>query len=266
MEVIECCIAKQEHWETEWYQRWHQKMKVQGLPNRKTWEQSVIAQALHERGALREGATGIGFGVGLEPLPCLFAACGATVLATDQEPNAPKAREYWLTTGQMAKEKGDLWDKNILTETDFDERVAFMRCDMKNIPASFTNGYDFTWSAGSLEHLGSIEIGLNFIRESIRCLKPGGWAVHTTEFDLELQGRPVTSGDNVFYRRTDLEAFAERMRQEGHHVEPFDFTRGTGPKDNAIDRWPYHDPCHLVLEACGIITTSVVVIIRRAAI
>ena len=40
------------------------------------------------------------------------------------------------------------------------------------------------WSSCSLEHLGSISHGIEFILNSLKCLKQHGVAVHTTEFNL----------------------------------------------------------------------------------
>ena len=52
--------------------------------HRKMWEWLFIAEALRERGMLAAGRSGLGFGVGQEPLVALFAAAGCDVVATDQ--------------------------------------------------------------------------------------------------------------------------------------------------------------------------------------
>ena len=36
-----------------------------------------------------------------------------------------------------------------------------------------------------IDRIGSIELGLQFIENSMATLRPGGVAVHTTEFNLE---------------------------------------------------------------------------------
>ena len=70
---------------------------AEGMPrwHRKLWEYVMICQALWERGMLRAGRRGCGFGVGQEPLPALFASLGCEVLAADApaEPRAGGARE-----------------------------------------------------------------------------------------------------------------------------------------------------------------------------
>ena len=52
--------------------------------HRKMWEWLFIAEALRERGMLAPGRSGLGFGVGQEPLVALFADAGCDVVATDQ--------------------------------------------------------------------------------------------------------------------------------------------------------------------------------------
>ena len=66
--------------------------------HRKMWEWLFICEALFERGMLRPGRRGLGFGVGKEPLVALFASMGVEVLATDLDPE--RAREQgWTETG-----------------------------------------------------------------------------------------------------------------------------------------------------------------------
>jgi len=54
------------------------------MVHRKMWEWLFVAEVLRERGMLALGHTGLGFGVGQEPLVALFAAAGCDVVATDQ--------------------------------------------------------------------------------------------------------------------------------------------------------------------------------------
>ena len=51
--------------------------------HRKIWEFCFIAQALDERGMLARGRRGLGFAVGTEPLPAMFASRGCAIVATD---------------------------------------------------------------------------------------------------------------------------------------------------------------------------------------
>ncbi len=85
---------------------------------------------------------------------------------------------------------------------------------MNDIPGDL-EGFDFNWSSCSFEHLGSIEKGINFLMNQLKTLKPGGWAVHTTEFNVSSDDKTIESGDTVVYRKKDIEkavAISEKKR------------------------------------------------------
>src|SRR5262249_36932792 len=151
-----------------------------GLPptlHRKHWEFFYVCQALHERSMLLHGRSGLGFGVGREPLPALFASLGCIITATDQAPDAA-LKAGWQETGQHADSLSALERPDICSVPYFRERVTFETVDMNEIPFRFENRFDFCWSACCLEHLGSLEHGLRFVESSIKTLKIGGVAVH----------------------------------------------------------------------------------------
>src|SRR3712207_614574 len=75
---------------------------VQGpILHRKFWEWAFIVRALGERGMLRPGARGLGFGVGQEPHAALFASMGCDIVATDL-PAGSSAAAAWTATAQHA--------------------------------------------------------------------------------------------------------------------------------------------------------------------
>lgn len=105
---------------------------------------------------------------------------------------------------------------------------------MNDIDRDLDGGFDFCWSLCALEHLGSIDKGFDFIRNSLRTLKPGGVAVHTTEFTFD----PGPVRDNnpcVLFTKDRLVEFAERLRREGFTVAEFDFSPGDGDLDGFAD-------------------------------
>ena len=59
---------------------------------------------------------------------------------------------------------------------------------MNHLPDDL-RGFDFTWSSCALEHLGTLAAGADFVVAQMDCLRPGGVAVHTTEFLVD-QRRP----------------------------------------------------------------------------
>jgi hypothetical protein len=52
---------------------WMKALDITPFPHRKFWEFAYILQVLKERGVLREGMRGLGFGVGAEATPALLA-------------------------------------------------------------------------------------------------------------------------------------------------------------------------------------------------
>lgn len=238
------------------FSEWCTAMAVFPRLHRKTWEFVFIAEALRQRGLLKEGMRGLGFGVGEEPLVGLFVGKGATINATDLDENAPEA-QVWRETGQHAMK---LFQNESLVLAMLADRLRYRAVDMRAIPADLHDSADFVWSSCSLEHLGSLEEGLRFIVESARCLRPGGVAVHTTEFCLG--ETTLHHGGTVLYRRCDLEPLYEALPRVGAHLLPVDWSIGTLPLDQHIDVPPYGEP-HLKLAVAGFVTTSIGLIVKR---
>lgn len=254
------CI--QAHFEQPWFSYWTATLGEGLRYHRKLWEFVFICQALWERGAIRPGARGLGFGVGIEPLPAYFASRECEVTATDIGVETAAALG-WTGTNEHAGgglerlRRPHLWP----TET-FDRNVTFREVDMNAVPADLTD-FDFCWSACALEHLGSIQHGLDFIERSIACLKPGGWAVHTTEFNLTSDVETVDHENTVLFRRGDLQGLIDRLNAQGHRAAPLEILEGDGPVDRFYDLAPYRPQPHLKMALAGYGTTSVGLIVQR---
>lgn len=158
---------------------------------------------------------GLGFGVGREPLAGAMAARGCNIVATDMDPN--DAGE-WARTDQYGGGVDALWRSELVTYQDFVQRVSFRVADMRNVPTDLAD-FDFCWSSCALEHLGDLGAGLDFIRRSLECLKPGGIAVHTTEFNLGSPDDTITEGQTVVYRERDITALRDGLIAEGYRME-----------------------------------------------
>lgn len=254
-------LCRQDSFEQPYFAHWTRKVGSALSYHRKLWEYVFICQALWERGALVPGARGLGFGVGREPLTACFAAEGCQVTATDMAPE-DAAERGWAATVQHAAGLEALRNPLVCPDHQFDANVAYRVCDMNAVPADLA-GYDFCWSACALEHLGSIEHGLAFIERSVDCLKPGGWAIHTTEFNIGSNDLTVQEGGTVLFRRRDMEELAARLTARGHRVAPFDFDPGLAPLDRYIDVAPYRTAPHLKLALAGFAVTSIGVIVQR---
>jgi SAM-dependent methyltransferase len=231
------------------------------LLHRKNWEWVWIAAVLKRRGYLREGIKGLGFGVGSEPLPVFFARSGIQVLATDA-PTEAIEWQGWHSTHQHAASLEPLRRPHLLTDDEFDRLVRFQAVDMNHIPAEL-RGFDFCWSSCCLEHLGSIEHGLTFVEESLRTLRPGGLAIHTTEFNLSSNQDTFAHPTCSLFRKQDIEALYSRLITAGHKPWPLNFYPGAGPADAYIDLPPYGSPLHLRLELASYVSTSIGLVIEK---
>jgi hypothetical protein len=242
---------------------WTKAMGLNWILHRKLWEFCFVVQALFERDMLREGRRGLGFAVGEEPLPALFASMGCEVLATDLDAQDDRATA-WAETAQLATSVDKLSRPLICPDDIFRRRVAFRAVDMNNIPKALRN-FDFTWSSCSFEHCGSIDLGIRFICNQMDCLKPGGVAIHTTEFNLTSNEETISAGGTVIFRLKDVEEMVTRLRNAGHTVEPLCLAIGDSQGDKHVDVFPYADPTHLkLLLADRFISTSIALIIRKS--
>lgn len=255
------CVCRAQHFRQPYFSFWTREIGEELRYHRKLWEFVFICQVLYERGLLATGRKGLGFGVGAEPLSAYFAAQGITVLATDMSQEAA-VEAGWSQAEQHAEGKESLSRPAICPADVFEQNVAYRTVDMNRVPDDLT-GFDFCWSACALEHLGSIDLGLGFIERSLETLKPGGFAVHTTEYNLSSDSETLESGPTVLFRRRDFESFAGHLRTKGHIVTPFDFHPGYGEVDRYIDVAPYLQEPHLKMALEGFATTSIGVIVQR---
>lgn len=133
--------------------------------------------------------------MGEELLPSAFCSFGSKILATDLNFDEALGKG-WVHTNQHAKNLEQLNNKKICNTEEFKRLCSFKNVDMNKIPKDLKN-FDFIWSACALEHLGSIEQGEEFIHNSLQCLKPGGIAVHTTEYNFSSNDDTITFGPTV---------------------------------------------------------------------
>jgi hypothetical protein len=234
-----------------------------GVPvfvHRKMWEWLFIAQALDERDMLRPGRRGLGFGVGQEPLVALFASTGCELVATDLDPEEAAAAGWTDSGVEYAGSAEALNAFGLCDPGAFAERVRYRSLDMRRIPPEL-RGFDFTWSSCAFEHLGSLREGMRFVVRQMDCLRPGGVAVHTTEYNTSSNRATLRKGPTVLYRRRDIERLARRLRRAGHRVE-LDLSEGQRPEDRHVDVAPY-TPTHLRVEVGSYAATSIGLVVER---
>ena len=242
------------------YAYWCGEIREPPRTHRKQWEFCYILQALATRGKLAPQMRGLGFGVGEEPLTAVFARRGVEVTATDLAPERAVAAG-WADHAQLARGREELNSRGICPAEAFDTRVGFRHVDMNAVPADLA-GFDFTWSACALEHLGSIADGAAFILRSLDTLGPGGVAVHTTELNVADGPETLDDAGTVLFRRRDLQPILDAARRKGFRCTA-NWSTGEGELDRHVDVPPYSSELHLKLQIAPYVTTSFGLILER---
>lgn len=256
--VTQLCTAAQ--MQGAEHARWCKLMKVAPRQHRKQWEFAWILAAMDKGGMLRPGLRALGFGTGRERLPCVLAGLGLQVTASDAPPEAVEG-QGWSSSQQYSSALEQLHHRDLIDRDRFVQQVAFRQVDMNAIPDDL-RGYDVCWSACALEHLGSLAHGLDFIRASLATLRPGGLALHTTEFNLGHNEETLEARSLSLFRKRDIEGLASRLVAEGHEVWPLNFHPGHALADVYVDTPPYSSP-HLKLQAAGHVVTSIGIAVRK---
>jgi hypothetical protein len=226
--------------------------------HRKLWEFVYIIAMLEHHNMLSPNKTGIGFGCGTERLTPGLISAGANLVISDLDFSEAKDKG-WLH-GEQHSSSVESFSRHfpeVCTKQEFQAKCQFRVIDMNHIPADTHGKYDFTWSSCSLEHLGSLEHGLQFILESMKCLKSGGVAVHTTEYNVSSNDATLNEPSCCYYRRRDIEDLIIRLTAAGCKVYPVDYSEGALINDKLIDIPPYKNLPHLKLQAQGYTCTSI---------
>jgi SAM-dependent methyltransferase len=228
--------------------------------HRKLWEWVFIVHHAERLGVLRPGQRGLVFGVGRELLPAAFAELGCHITATDA-PMDVAIENGWNQSGQFSGGLAAL-PSGRLDRATFEERVNWRECDMNAIDPDLSD-FDFCWSSCSLEHLGSLQAGLDFVINSVeRTLKVGGVALHTTELNLSSNDATLDHDGTVLYRRRDLEGLIAELRRRGHEADELRVSPNVFVMNNFTDSPPYAAQ-HLLVHLGGFTTTSVGLVVRR---
>jgi len=231
-------VCNQSDFESDWFRYWCGQLKETPTYSRTLWEWVFVLQALFEADLLQPGRRGLGFAVGTEPLSSYLASRRLEILATDLD-SSDARMAGWQSTWSGEQRLDPLLKPELIGTDEFRARCRFRPIDMNDVPTDLHGQFDFCWSVCSFEHLGAIEKGLAFIETSVRCLKPGGVAVHSTELCLDGSDETIDNWPTVLFRRKDIERLGERLAAAGHQLVPVDFQTGQDFLDLFIDVPPY---------------------------
>ena len=246
------------------YLRWMYEMKDLPRLHRKEWEWVFILEVLSQQGMFSNGKLGLGFGCGLEPLPLVITKYGPSLIVTDMDENNA-AEVGWVKTGQHVKNVESIYEARPSinpSKEDFMRSCEFRPVDMNDIPKDLIN-FDFVWSSCAFEHLGSIKNGIDFVVNSTKCLKPGGIAIHTTEFNLSSNEETFETPVLSLFRKKDIEFLERELEKVGCNMAPLNLNPGDDFPDKYIDLPPYKQDVHLRLAIDGFVATSIGIIVRK---
>src|SRR6516165_8317918 len=105
---------------------------------------------------------------------------------------------------------------------------------MSDIPSDL-DGVEVWWGCCALEHLGSLDAGIRFVERSLDTLRPGGWAVHTTEFNISSDAATVERGSTVLYRKCYLKRLIENLQNYGTQIALLDLIARRQILDGFVD-------------------------------
>jgi SAM-dependent methyltransferase len=256
-------ICNLEFWNNSFFKKWVLIIKEDPLNfHRKIWEYIYITQVLWENNLLNEGKKGLGFAVGTEPLPALFASMGCEILATDIDANNELGKD-WLICEQNANgEIKKLNKRGICNDEIFSKNVKYKNVDMNDIPNDLKD-FDFCWSSCAVEHIGGLDKSINHICNCMNTLKPGGILVFTTEYNITSEEETIENPYNYVFTKKNIETIIEKLENEGHYVYPLDLRLGNLSGNKYVDLPPYHQKLHLRLLMDGFEVTSIGIIVKR---
>jgi len=223
--------------------------------HRKLWEYVSTVHALEDVGMLDGKRIALGLGTGTEPLCFYFSRHCEMVHATDLFADSSNWQEARMSIADAYLQSPFAYRR---------ERLQFRVMDMRSIDVE-PESVDFVWSCSSIEHVPDTETYLSIFKGVERALKPGGYLVLTTEFnllprsrylpDLILLDEPLLGR---IERETNLRLTAPvdlTLEDHGYNI-PFDL--------DYMSLLPsYHHLPHLWLARGDLLFTSVLLAFRK---
>ena len=197
------------------FAEWMAVLRRPAEPTLANWVDAYTLQSLRRYGALRNGASGLGFGVMGQSLPALMASFGCQILATARHEDDLPDADPGLALEELLR-------PDLCPPSTFFDRVHFTTINLGALPEGLS-GFDFVWSVGIADSCSTAAEFSQFVVGSMGCLKSGGTAVHL----FRLAGGDAPQGlGGLFLARTDIERVALLLVSHGHEVAQLKFARG----------------------------------------
>jgi len=231
--------ATQADLESNWCRYWSAELKHSHIIHRKHWELAFVLQALWQMGKIRPAMRGLNFGRGEDPIISYLCSKGCEITLADlsEQPNKSNGAPGTTVTHALAS----AFRENLVERATFDRMVSSKQ--MSSI-SSDPARYDFCWSISAADRMGSIQSGIDFIEKSVDSLKPGGVAIHTTEFNFTNDSETIDNWPTVLFQRRHLESTIQRLEKKGCRLLQPDFDVGSRPLDRFIDIPPFPNDMH----------------------
>lgn len=198
------------------YSEWMSTLSQDAEPTELHWGEAFVLQALHHYGVPIDRARVLGFGDG-NALPAYFAGRGCSVLVAAVRPDAVPGRDPGLALKNLHRSE-------LCSASRFFEAVDFGVVDIHALPPGVAD-FDFLWSFGVADTASGRAGFARFIQESLRCLRPGGMALHLFHYSGLVGSQPPPQALAGF-GRAEIERIALSLIAQGQEVAQLKFDIG----------------------------------------
>jgi hypothetical protein len=98
--------------------------------------------------------------------------------------------------------------------------VSALALDFTDIPDDL-RGFDFIWSVNAANRMGSAMAARSFIESAMRCLRPGGLAVHV--FDMAILPAAADGDGSIAIVRSEIERLALTLIARSNDIAQLNF-------------------------------------------
>jgi hypothetical protein len=198
-------------------------MGLRPARTRTQWEQAWVVTILATQGMVQRDRRGLVIEAGRDRVAALLAAHGVVVQATAA-----------ATPDGSERRRLDLFHPEVVDIASFDRLVGLAEADPLTATRLPEGSFDFCWSFGVPDFLGSLDKALAFIESSLRPLRPGGIAAHTFTLNLVSNGLTWEEPNNLLLRRRDIDLLAQRLHAAGHRLLPLNMHPGCDIADEQV--------------------------------